>query len=144
MFLQVLAIDPIGGLIRSSFFLMYLHLFRPLKWLRWACYTGMVITWAFHIGRTIGSIYVMVPNPGQSWQASLTNPRRLKTAERGIPYSVGGLLLDVYILILPMIVLSKLKVSKTRRLELIAIFATGALCVSAFRLFSEIFSTANV
>lgn len=44
-----------------------------------------------------------------------------------IPIATGSLVLDVYILILPMIVLWNLRVTRSKRLGLAAIFGVGFL-----------------
>jgi hypothetical protein len=106
---------------------MYLQLFKPLKWLRWACYIGLFVNWAFYISKAICAIYFMVPNPGQSWAEALSNPRHIHAMDMSIPIASGSLILDVYIFIIPMIVLSGLQLTRRRKFQLAAVFGTGAL-----------------
>jgi hypothetical protein len=119
----------IWGFVKTTFFLMYLELFSPLVWLRWACYIGITVNWGFYIGKFVSTVYLMAPNPGQSWQEATQNPRYAKIINMTIPIATGSLILDLYILILPMIVLWKLQVARAKKPGLVAIFGVGFLYV---------------
>ena len=73
---------------------------------------------------------LMAPTPGQSWFESTQTSRYFKSFNLTIPIATGSLVLDLYILALPIIVLSNLQVKRSKKLGVIAIFATGFLYVN--------------
>ncbi|KAF2874574.1 hypothetical protein BDV95DRAFT_659126 [Massariosphaeria phaeospora] len=122
----------VWGFAKTTFFLMYLDLFGPLIWLRWACYIGIFANWSLYLGKLVANIYMMTPSPGQTWLEASQTPRYVKSFDMAIPIAVCGLILDVYIFILPLIVLSNLQITKPKKLGLIAIFGTGFLaCIAS-------------
>lgn len=104
---------------------MYLEVFGPLDWLRRCVYIGLFVNWSFYIANLIPSIYYQAPDPGQSWQKSLQNPRYLEVFKLSIPIAVGSLILDFYIFVLPLIAVMKLRLSQNKKIGVIAVFATG-------------------
>ncbi|KAI0186878.1 hypothetical protein EV127DRAFT_410828 [Xylaria flabelliformis] len=117
---------------KSSFFLMYLQLFGPLRWLRTGVYVGMIVNWLFYTIVVIASFIYQVPNPGQTWQEGFMNKRYQQSFNWTIPIASGSLILDTYILILPIIAILNLQLKITKKLGAIAVFATGLLaCVAS-------------
>ncbi|EAT88234.2 hypothetical protein SNOG_04474 [Parastagonospora nodorum SN15] len=116
---------------KTSFFLMYLDLFSPVKWLRIGCYVGIIVNWGFYIAVIAASLYYNAPSPGQTWLEGSQNPRYAGSFNMTMPIASGSLILDVYILLLPVWVVWNLHLNLTRRLGVIAIFATGLFCCVA-------------
>ncbi|KAJ2986021.1 hypothetical protein NUW58_g5231 [Xylaria curta] len=110
---------------KTSFFLMYLQVFGPLLWLRVAVYVGLVINWLFYTIVTISGFVYQVPNPGQTWQQGFMNQRYSQSFKWAIPVASGSLILDVYILVLPIIAILNLQLNTKKKLGFIAVFATG-------------------
>ena len=115
----------IWAVAKTTFFLMYLQIFSPFRWLRICVYIGLFVTWGFYIAVLIPSIYYMAPNPGQSWQEGFTNPRYLKSLNLNMPIAIGSLILDVYIFLLPLVAVPKLRLSPRKKVGVAAVFATG-------------------
>jgi hypothetical protein len=114
---------PVWALAKTSFFLMYLQLFGALQWVRYCCYFGLFACNAFYIGIFIPSVYYQAPGIGQTWQESVMNKRYLKIREvTGPP---GNLALDVYIFIIPLVVVWNLHLSRSKKWGLVAVFGTG-------------------
>lgn len=108
---------------------MYLQMFSPFRWLRWGCYLGLFVNWGFYIAITIPAIYYQAPNPGQTWQEGLMNDRYTDVFGLSIPAASGSLILDVYIFILPLVAVSKLQLTPSKKLGVIAVFTTGLMYV---------------
>lgn len=104
-------------------------MFSPFRWLRWGCYFGLFVNWGFYIAITIASIYYQAPNPGQTWQEGLMNDRYTDVFGLSIPTAAGSLILDVYIFVLPLVAVSKLQLTASKKLGVIAVFTTGLMCV---------------
>lgn len=115
------------ALAKTSFFLMYLDMFGPLPWLRICVYAGLFLNWGFYTAVTIVSLYYQAPNPGQTWQEGYMNARYADSLNLPIPIAGGSLLLDVYIFVLPLIAVMKLRLSTRKKLGVMAVFATGLM-----------------
>ena len=113
--------------IKLSFFLMYLQIFRPMKWLRYGAYIGAVVNVLFYLCILIVTLVLTVPAPGQTWQEAIQTNRSVHSVTVAMYSSSGSLLLDIYILVLPVAGVSKLKLTAKRKLGVIAIFLTGGM-----------------
>lgn len=109
---------------KVSFFLMYLDVFRPMRWMRIHSSIGAIITTGFYIGIIIFNLVVTTPSHGESWAEVSTKQNSLVLA---VPQAAVGLAIDLYILILPMIAISKLQLNPRRKLGVNLIFMSGAL-----------------
>ena len=107
---------------KVSFFLMYLDIFRPMQWMRILSALGAVTTVMAYLGIFIARVVVTAPIRGRSW---VLGPSR--SLGFAIPSAVVGLVLDLYILILPITATTKLQMSPRRRLGVNLIFTSGAL-----------------
>ncbi|KAL2793386.1 hypothetical protein BJX66DRAFT_326055 [Aspergillus keveii] len=98
---------------KSSFFLMYLDIFSPVAWQRYAIHFG------FALARLLAS------------------PRYRRNFHTMMPIVIGSFLIDMYIFLLPMMFVSPLQMSLRKKLGVLAVFATGLLaCVaSALRIY---------
>ncbi|GJN70186.1 hypothetical protein PLICBS_004239 [Purpureocillium lilacinum] len=122
----------VWALAKTSFFLMYLQIFGPLPWLRICVYIGLFLNWGFYTAVIVASIYYQAPNPGQTWQEGFLNDRYTKSFNMTIPIASGSLFLDTYIFVLPLIAVSKLRLSTKKKIGVMAVFATGLIaCVAS-------------
>lgn len=118
-------------IIKTTFFLMYLQLFRPLRWLRICAYVGLVITWCFYISAGVSQLAFTLPAPGQTWAETFASPRYLRAIELCVPTSSFSLVLDTYILVLPIIAISSLQLKGSKKIGAAAMFSTGFICCAA-------------
>ncbi|KAI9924228.1 hypothetical protein ASPWEDRAFT_42662 [Aspergillus wentii DTO 134E9] len=117
---------------KTSFFLMYLQLFKPFNWLRYAVYFGLFINWGFYISVIAATLYFTAPAPGQSWQDSFSSNRYRRSLNTTIPIAAGSLVLDIYIFILPVACIWPLNMTMNKKFGVLAVFATGlAACVAS-------------
>lgn len=113
-----------------TFFILYLQIFRPLRWLRYSVYFGIAVCTAFYLSTTVTLIYFSTPRPGETWNEQVISDR---TTIQG-PYvamalSCVGLIIDVYLLVLPSIAVSTLQLHFWRKLGLMLMFGTGSMFV---------------
>lgn len=116
---------------KLSFFILYIQLFRPIRWLRWAAYIGATINVLFYFSVVVATLAFTVPAPGETWLQTAYSPRQTKTLLMPIPTSSMSLVLDIYILLLPMTVVNTLQLTTKKKIGLIAVFLTGIRCVSS-------------
>ena len=74
----------------------------------------------------IAQMALETPHPGESWLQMDEDPRELKSLKTlSIPITAISFAIDVYIFVLPMVGVAKLKLSRRRRLEVVPVFLTG-------------------
>ena len=116
--------------LKDSFFIMYLYIFGPLRWMRSCAITGIVITTAFYISITIAMLVFVTPHPGETWFEHFFSPEDLRSNSPPIIISSFGLVTDLFILILPIIAVSQLQLPTRRKIGVTLIFTTGLLYVA--------------
>ena len=112
-------------LVKITFFLLYIQIFRPLKWVRYSSYAGIVAIATFYcivLGITLG---FTAPGPGQSWVDAVQSPRQGLMEAWIVPIAAGNLILDVYILLLPLAAVNTLQLSTKRKFGVMGVFLTG-------------------
>ena len=124
-FLTVIT-SPTLWATKFSFFLLYLQIFRPMRWLRIAVYIGATLSTAFYIGVTAAQITLATPEPGQGWVSDYLSKREVRLEQTAIPVASIGLVIDVFLLILPSIAVCKLQLHMARKVGLILMFSTGS------------------
>lgn len=108
-----------------TFFLLYTQLFRPMRWLRYSSYAGATFTALFYTAIVIWNLAITSPTPGESWQnAALKGHKTLRDA---VWIASVGLVLDVYILLLPITGVSQLQMPRRQKLGVMMVFSTGLM-----------------
>ena len=113
--------------LKNTFFIMYLYIFRPLRWLRICAYTGAAITTAFYISITVAGFIFTTPRRGETWSEHLLSNEERCSDTLPVPSSSFGVVIDLVILLLPIIVFMQLQLPTRRKIGLICIFMTGLL-----------------
>ncbi|MCJ1421743.1 hypothetical protein MMC32_008109 [Xylographa parallela] len=114
---------------KATFFFMYLTIFGPLRWMRISARLGLLVNTGFYLAVFVANMIFSTPRPGQSWQEAVVGEQG--TLALSIPQAVGGLIIDMFILALPITAVSKLQLPPRRKLGVILIFMSGALAVAA-------------
>jgi hypothetical protein len=120
----------IWAFAKTSFFLMYLQLFKPLKWVQWSCYLGLFLNWGFYCGVIAATLYFTARHSGETWVVASMHPRARRALDMTLPIASGSLFLDIYILIIPIVATSGLQLTTTRRWPVIVVFGTGIMLVN--------------
>jgi hypothetical protein len=107
---------------KLSILLLYFRLFSPTKTIRIWIYVGIITTLLNHVVGTILAITLCLPSDalGYSKCAGRLNPL-------DVAISVINILSDFYILILPLFVISRLHMQRSKKLGVGAVFFTGFL-----------------
>ena len=116
---------PILWVAKLTFFLLYLQLFRPMRWLRISIYIGAVMLTLSYTAFTLMAFILATRRPGETWEQTFTSGHNRLQEEIAIPVGLVGLLTDIYLLILPSLAVSKLKLPTARKIGLMLIFGTG-------------------
>ena len=113
--------------LKTTFFIMYLYIFGPLRWLMVCAYIGAAFTTAFYVAVTVAGFVFATPRPGETWPAHLLSKEEHKLITLPIPTSSVGLVIDLVILALPIIAVMQLQLPTRRKIRVVLVFLTGAL-----------------
>ena len=112
---------------KTTFFIFYLQLFRPFRWLRILCYIGISFTTITFLSFLVAQLALVTPHPGETWLQVDEDPRELKSLKYlSIPITATSFGIDIYIFIIPMLGIAKLKLSPRRKLGVVLVFLTGS------------------
>ena len=120
--------------VKVTFFIMYLSIFGQWRWMRIAATAGGAFTASFYTAVTACLFAFMTPGRHETWQEKQfsfywghTFSPKFRVATSSV-----GLAIDLLILILPLVAVSKLQMPLCRKLGLSVIFMTGILYVQPY------------
>ena len=120
-------VSPLAlGFIKVSYFIIYLQIFRiPNPKLRIAIWLGGIISTVFYILVFALNMYFGTPRPGETFATHYLGPVNQNGGELLVPSSAIGLVIDLYILALPMCRIWQLQLSTRKKFQVV--FFTGGL-----------------
>ncbi|TGO07037.1 hypothetical protein BTUL_0342g00040 [Botrytis tulipae] len=112
-------------LIKITIFLMYLELFAALKTTRILCFIGVGVTAIF---------YIIIITLTALWSFPLSIyfvvDNTIKGQSLNIPKGIFGLVVDIYLFLIPLVAVSALKSATIRKkLGILLVFSTGGLAI---------------
>ena len=112
-------------LAKLTFFLTYLQIFWPLKWLRVCIYIGIAATTMFYLAVEVFWLVEITPRHGQTFASVAVSPAEFRVLLLSVPTAAVGLGIDLYLLILPITAVAQLQLPTRRKIGVILIFLTG-------------------
>ena len=106
---------------------MYLHIFKPFRWVRLVCYTGLAALSAFYGAAAITQFVFAAPRPSETFVTHALSGELYKADTLSIPIAGVGLGFDVLLFLLPAAAVSRLQLVRRRKLGVMALFAIGFL-----------------
>lgn len=128
-YLSIVLISPIMLVIKLTFFLLYLYIFRQNTWIKIGVYIGAFVTTVFYVGMGIARLVLITPSYGTGWMESALRNETDKSAVLSVPLAAIGLGIDLYILILPIGGVFQLHMPSHRKVKVCLVFITGILFV---------------
>ncbi|KAL8767081.1 MAG: hypothetical protein Q9209_006308 [Squamulea sp. 1 TL-2023] len=117
---------PVIFLVKLALFLLYLHLFGRLRWLKLLVWGGIVFTGLFYIPAIFIAFILCGPSKGETWlDRSMTSKCRHGAQDYGVAHGTINVLSDFYLLIIPIPAVLSLKMPMNKKIGVIAIFMTG-------------------
>ena len=119
-------VGPAQFFTKVSLLILYLRLFSPKLSARRALYCAIAFAFCLYWINVPVNTYYCTPRPGHSWGLSADD----KCAKTIVLAPIQGSLdvaLDVFILAAPISVIAKLKMSRRKKLGVLAVFMTGIL-----------------
>ncbi|KAL8935111.1 MAG: hypothetical protein Q9211_004878, partial [Gyalolechia sp. 1 TL-2023] len=134
-FLLVLLLESLWGpfvwFIKLSLFLLYLHLFEPLRWIKKVVWMGIVVTGLFYFSITVAKLAMCAPRGSQTYIMAFSTARCSRAKVLGVITGAFNIVSDLYLLVIPIPAILGLQVSTARKRGLLAIFMTGFIAVIA-------------
>ena len=118
---------PALGLIKSSLFIQYYLVFRPLRWVRISVWIGATISTLFYVPVTIIAFVLNSPWPGETLLEDVLSSHYLDFGDFVIPTGVIGMVVDWYLFIVPIPAVLTLQMSTAKKVGILIIFMTGCL-----------------
>ena len=112
---------------KVTFFIMYLSIFGQWRWMRIAATVGGIITAAFYAAMTACIFAFETPGRHETWETHQFSRGTRLDARFGPAQSAVGLGIDIYVLILPIIGVSKLQMPSRRKVGVSVIFMSALL-----------------
>ena len=100
-----------------------------MAWIRYTSYAGATFTVLFYTGLIISTLTLTAPAPNQSWQEASQRPGHDAVLRATVGLACVGLVLDIFILLLPIAGVSRLQLSGKRKIGVVAVFMTGFMDV---------------
>ncbi len=116
---------------KLTFFLVYLQLFHPFKWLRVCIYIGATLTTIFYVTVEVCWIVWITPRKGQTFASVAVSPAMFKSLLLSVPVAAVGLAIDLYLLVLPITAVMQLQLPTRRKVGVTLMFLTGLAYHSA-------------
>ncbi|KAF2262940.1 hypothetical protein CC78DRAFT_581978 [Lojkania enalia] len=109
--------------LKASFFLLYMQTFLLVQWVRIWSIAGLIYITAVH--SIIGIYALIIASPyNTAWST--------EAEKTGVAGAILGLLVDIVILVIPIVAVSRTKLTRKKKLGALALFTTGALaCLCA-------------
>lgn len=105
---------------------LILRLFSPIRWARWLIWGGIAATTIVYTALSIFILSNCVPRKGQTWSYTTYYGTCTMAQERNsIVNGVFGLISDLYILAIPLWLVSRLSLPPKRKLGVMGVFLTG-------------------
>ncbi|KAA8569705.1 hypothetical protein EYC84_001292 [Monilinia fructicola] len=131
-FLSNVLVSPTLLLTKVTLFFLYLELFQPFKWMRICVYTGVAVTTIFYLATGILMIVWSSPRRGETWQTHLFTDEQQYAQIYASPFSAVGLVIDLYLLVLPLKAVYDLYLPLKRKLAVGVVFLTGIFaCIAS-------------
>ena len=91
-----------------------------------AVYTGGALSTIFYLCVTILQIVYSTPKPRQGWVMAFLSTDEVRLTKTAIPVASIGLVIDVFLLVIPSLAVYNLQLTKIRKIGLMLMFSTGS------------------
>lgn len=107
---------------------LILRLFSPIHWARWLIWAGIASTAIVYTALSVFILSNCVPKKGQTWHSTTYYGTCTMAQERNsLVNGIFGLISDLYILVIPLWLVSYLHLPTKKKLSVMGVFLTGLL-----------------
>lgn len=133
-FLSQMFLPATTWLVKATLMFLILGAFKTIKWLRVMCWIGVVTTFGFYAANFAIQVPSCRPRGGTdrvSFLAGMASPQCAGSSspiqKMSLATGIFGLISDIYILIIPLPAVNKLRIRKKKKIGVYIIFSSGAL-----------------
>ena len=112
---------------KVTFFIMYLGIFGQWRWMRIAATLGGIVTAVFYTSMTASIFALVTPPRHESWAAHQSSRGESFNVKLAQAQSAVGILIDLFVLVLPVIGVSKLQMPLRRKIGVAIVFMSAIL-----------------
>lgn len=114
--------------VKLTLLVLYLHLFKVHRLASWLIWGGVAVVSLFYVISIIVLLEACVPRSGHDWLET-TFTGTCTPVQNGLSKGSGvfGLISDLYILAIPLWLVSQLTLQMSRKVGVMAIFLTGLM-----------------
>lgn len=112
---------------KTSIFLLFHQIFEIRRSMRVAIRIGIAVTVLITLAFIPVNAVLLAPRVGETWTHVLLSGRPNNWLIWGIGQATAGMLLDLFIFVLPIPAIMKLQLSTKKKIQLIAVFITALL-----------------
>ncbi|KAL8671757.1 MAG: hypothetical protein Q9168_003752 [Polycauliona sp. 1 TL-2023] len=123
--------SPAILMAKLSLLALYLEVFGPNPWMRYAIYFGMVFVTLFYTATFIAFCVLAIPRPGESLIGTILSNNVASLIPISIAQGCVNVASDFYIFLLPIPGVLQLQMPTRKKIGICAIFATGSLACLA-------------
>ncbi|KAF2821002.1 hypothetical protein CC86DRAFT_332341 [Ophiobolus disseminans] len=122
--------------VKLSILLLYRRLFWVRNTSRYMTWIGIFTITLFYMGSFVSSMVHCMPRHGESWVSQSAKDRcRQPQIQLSVVQGFFGVLSDFYLLLIPMLQISRLRVTTLQKIGLAGVFLTGLLgCICSITL----------
>ncbi|GIJ98279.1 hypothetical protein Aspvir_000395 [Aspergillus viridinutans] len=131
LYAQGVLLGPVIFFAKSSIFLLCRQIFTIQKSMKYAIRFGLLFTFVLYWPGVGLESYYAAPHIGETWEDLLVNKRPEHLIYWGVVQGTLSVVLDIYIFILPLPLLSKLQLPRKKRWQLLIIFSTAMMGIIA-------------
>ncbi|KAJ8067642.1 hypothetical protein OCU04_003250 [Sclerotinia nivalis] len=117
------------GFVKLTLFITYVEIFFTEPWVKIACTIGAIISSAFYTIHLILALAWGIPHNGTPWRHQIFSNSSFRMQSLSLPRGVVSLIIDVYLIIVPLIAVSKLHLTPKKKAGVALIFATGFIAI---------------
>lgn len=114
---------------KGAILLLYLRIFSANRNTRYSIWLGLLLNFLLYASSIPFSTYYFAPRVGQPWTIVAVTALGSVLSTYVLVQAVLSVVLDIYIFILPIPIVSKLPISLKQRLSILGIFGTAFLWV---------------
>jgi hypothetical protein len=115
------------GFIKLTFFLLYMQLFKPFRWIRLAIWIGATSSTFFYIAIVVLELFFATPRRGETFATHVITNLEEHEIKLTIPQAAISVVFDFYILILPLCGIWNLQLNRKKKIAVSLVFLTGLM-----------------
>lgn len=113
-------------MVKCAILAFYHRLFGTLRWVRFFCYSCVIVIICAYIAYVVTLLIFCIPKPGHDWDSALVQ-RCTEAIPATLIMGVCNVIIDIVIFTIPFFIISKLSINRQKKIALGGVFLIGLL-----------------